>query len=156
MLNIVPRQLPRPASAPGQASAAAGAMLSLFSEVDAAQPDARIELEVSQRLKSFARYPAWLDGLAAASGQPPVPLVAGTWVVATDAERGDVAAIARAARSAAHPAELHRGADVTGLRPEVAPATALWLPTEPSLDITRLLGTLGTAVAGHRNARWYA
>jgi glycine/D-amino acid oxidase-like deaminating enzyme len=29
---------PRPAVAPGQASAAAGAMLSLFSEVDASQP----------------------------------------------------------------------------------------------------------------------
>ncbi|SEP46538.1 FAD-dependent oxidoreductase [Amycolatopsis saalfeldensis] len=146
---------PRPSSAPGQASAAAGAMLSLFSEVDASQPEERVELEVSQRLRSFARYPAWLDGLAAASGEPLVPLVAGTWVVAADAERDDVAAIARAARSATHPAELHHGAGVDGLRPEATPGTALWLPTEPSLDITRLLGTLGAAVTRHRNAHWY-
>lgn len=145
---------PRPGAASGQASGAAGAMLSLFSEVDASQPDERVELEVAQRLKAFARYPAWLAGLAAASGEAPVPLVAGTWVVATDAERDDLAAIARAARSATHPAELHNGADVDGLRPDVAPAAALWLPTEPSLDITRLLGTLAAAVAGHRNARW--
>lgn len=146
---------PRPAAAPGQASAAAGAMLSLFSEVDASQPETRVELEVSQRLKSFAQYPAWLEGLAAASGQPPVPLVAGTWVVATDAERDDVAAIARAAHSATHPAELHTGADVDGLRPEITPAAALWLPTEPSLDITRLLDALAAAVTRHHNARWH-
>lgn len=145
---------PRPATAPGQASAAAGAMLSLFSEVDANQPDVRVELEVSQRLKSFARYPAWLDSLAAASGQPPVSLADGTWVVATDTERDDIAAIARAARTANHPAELHNGAVVDGLQPELAPATALWLPTEPSLDIARLLKVLGAAVATHRNARW--
>jgi glycine oxidase len=147
---------PRPAEAPGQASVAAGAMLSLFSEVDAGQTEERIELEVGQRLKSFARYPAWLDGLASTSGQPPVPPIDGTWVVATDAERDDVAAIARAARSANHPAELHAGADIDGLRPDIAPATALWLPTEPSLDITRLLDVLATAVARHRNARWCA
>nr|CEL17615.1 Glycine oxidase ThiO @ Opine oxidase subunit B [Kibdelosporangium sp. MJ126-NF4] len=145
---------PRPASLPGQASAAAGAMLSPFSEVDASQPDTRVGLEVGQRLTSFARYPAWLDGLAAASGRPPVALVDGTWVVATDTERDDVAAIARAARAANHPAELHPGSDVDGLRPQVAPAVALWLPTEPSLDITHLLEVLGEAVAEHRNARW--
>jgi glycine oxidase len=145
---------PRPAAAPGQASAAAGAMLSLFSEVDAGQPAARVELEVGQRLKAFARYPAWLDGLAAASGHPPVQLVPGTWVVAGDAELDDLAVIAQAARAATHPAELHRGGDVDGLQPDVAPAAALWLPTEPSLDITRLLAVLAAAVAGHRNARW--
>ncbi|WP_020639800.1 FAD-dependent oxidoreductase [Amycolatopsis balhimycina] len=144
----------RPAAAPGQASAAAGAMLSLFSEVDADQSAERVELEVGQRLKSFARYPTWLDGLAAASGQPPVRLVDGTWVVATDAERADVAAIARAAHAASHPAEFHQGAAVDGLQPELTPATALWLPTEPSLDITKLLVALAAAVASHRNARW--
>ncbi|MEV5721819.1 FAD-dependent oxidoreductase [Amycolatopsis mediterranei] len=145
---------PRPGTAPGQASAAAGAMLSLFSEVDADQPEMRVELEVSQRLKSFARYPAWLDGLAGASCRPPVPLVNGTWVVATEAQRADVAAIARAARTASHPAELHDGAPVDGLRPEVAPAAALWLPTEPSLDITHLLKALAAAVTEHLSARW--
>lgn len=145
---------PRPGAAPGQASAAAGAMLSLFSEVDASQSEARIELEVSQRLKSFARYPAWLVELAAASGQPPVSLVNGTWVVATDAERDDVAAIARAAHVASHPAELHHGADVDGLQPGLAPATVLWLPTEPSLDSTHLLKALAAAVTEHRDARW--
>jgi glycine oxidase len=108
----------------------------------------------AQRLKSFARYPAWLFGLAAATGESPVPLVAGTWVVATDAERDDLTAIARAARSATHLAEMHSSADIDGLQPEIAPAAALWLPSEPSLDITRLLGTLAAAVAGHRKARW--
>ncbi|MEV6832111.1 FAD-dependent oxidoreductase [Amycolatopsis sp. NPDC051102] len=145
---------PRPGRASGQASAAAGAMLSLFSEVDATQPTERVELEVGHRLKAFARYPAWLDRLSAASGGPPVPLIAGTWVVADDGARDDVAAIARAARAASHPAELHDGADVDGLQPELGPAVALWLPTEPSLDVARLLDVLGVAVAGHRNAHW--
>ncbi|MEU4253717.1 hypothetical protein AB0F15_40630 [Amycolatopsis sp. NPDC026612] len=88
-------------------------MLSTFSEVDAAQFDERVALEVGQRLKASARYPAWLDGLTAASGHAPVPLAASTWVVANDA---DLAAIARAARSASHPAELHHGAAVDGPR----------------------------------------
>ncbi len=74
--------------------------------------------------------------------------------MATDAERADLAAIARAAHSTCHPAELHHGADVDGLQPAAAPAAALWLPTEPSLDVSRLLGTLAAAVTGHRNARW--
>ncbi len=146
---------PRPAAACGQASAAAGAMLSLFAEVDATQPAERVDLEVGQRLKAFARYPAWLNGLAAASRRPPVPLVAGTWVVADAGAREDVAAIAGAARAASHPAELHHGADVDGLQPDIAAAAALWLPTEPSLDITRLLAVLDAAVSTHRNARRY-
>ncbi|MET8997139.1 FAD-dependent oxidoreductase [Amycolatopsis sp. NPDC004169] len=146
---------PPPAAACGQASAAAGAMLSLFAEVDATQPAERVDLEVGQRLKAFARYPAWVSGLAAVSGRPPVPLIAGTWVVADDDARKDVAAIAGAARAASHPAELHHGADVDGLQPDVAAAVVLWLPTEPSLDITRLLTTLDAAVFAHRNARWY-
>ncbi|MEV6905932.1 FAD-dependent oxidoreductase [Amycolatopsis sp. NPDC051071] len=130
---------PRPAGAAGQGSAPAGAMLSPFSEVDASQPEARVELEVGQRLKAFARYPAWLDELAAASRQPPIPLVPGTWVVATAAERDDLAAIARAAHGATHPAEPHHSTDHTGLAQGAESAAALWLPTEPSLDITRLL-----------------
>ncbi|OLZ43175.1 hypothetical protein BS329_40230 [Amycolatopsis coloradensis] len=145
---------PSPMAAPGQASAAAGAMLSPFSEVDAAQAAERVELEVGQRLRSLARYPSWLAGLADAAAQPPVPLAEGTWVVATDAERADLAAIARAAHSASHPAELHHGTDVDGLRPETAATAALWLPTEPSLDITCLLRTLEAAVTRHRAARW--
>ena len=74
--------------------------------------------------------------------------------MATADEHADLAAIALAAHSATHPAELHHGVTVDGLRPEIAPAAALWLPTEPSLDITRLLDVLSMAVTGHRNAYW--
>ncbi len=147
---------PRPGRAPGQASAAAGAMLSLFSEADAEQPPDRIELEVRHRLKAFARYPAWLDQLAGLSGQPEVPLAPGTWVVATDTEQDHLDTIARAARAATHPAELHDQTAVDGLQPHTRPAAALWLSSEPSIDITRLLSVLATAVTRHPRARWHA
>ncbi|WP_228708154.1 NAD(P)/FAD-dependent oxidoreductase [Amycolatopsis keratiniphila] len=146
---------PRPGRVPGQASAAAGAMLSLFSEADAGQPPDRIELEVRHRLKAFARYPAWLDQLSGHSGHPEVPLAPGTWVVATDTERDHLETIAGAARAAAHPAELHDQAAVDGLQPSTRPAAALWLPSEPSVDITRLLSTLAAAVVRHPRARWH-
>ncbi|WP_143267657.1 NAD(P)/FAD-dependent oxidoreductase [Amycolatopsis alba] len=146
---------PRPGSAPGQASAAAGAMLSLFSEAGAGQPPDRVELEVSHRLKAFARYPAWLDQLTGLSGQPDVPLTPGTWVAATSTDRDHLATIARAAYTAAHPAEVHDHPVIDGLQPQIPPAAALWLPSEPSIDITRLLAVLAAVVARHPHARWH-
>ncbi|GAA4554214.1 NAD(P)/FAD-dependent oxidoreductase [Amycolatopsis samaneae] len=147
---------PRPGpAAAGQATSAAGAMLSPFSEVDATQPEQRVALEVEHRLRALARYPAWLEEITATTGIP-MPLVPGTWVVATEDERESVAAIARAAHAAGHTAETAAGTHIDGLQPEVPPAVALWLPSEPAIDIARLLTALGAAITRHRRARWVA
>ena len=142
---------PRPPAAAGQASGAAGAMLSIVSEVDAGQSAARVELEVEQRARAAARYPAWLESLAASSGTA-VPVATGTWVVAGHTESESLAAIAAAATQIGHAAEQHDAVD--GMRPDTRAAGALWLPTEASLDITRLLTALAAAASAHRLSRW--
>ncbi|MGH3624953.1 MAG: FAD-dependent oxidoreductase [Sciscionella sp.] len=144
---------PRPGRSPWPASAASGAMLSMFSELDTGQPEQRTALEVGYRCQAHQRYPNWLASIEAASGSP-VDLVPGTWVVAAAAERATLDAISTAARAAGHPAELHTGTDVSGLAPDVPAAAALWLASECSLDSAQLLGALGCAVGGHRSARW--
>src|SRR6476659_6441931 len=53
----------------GQASAAAGAMLGVFSEVSAQDPPARRHRDTGRRWEARRRYAIWLAELGAASGQ---------------------------------------------------------------------------------------
>lgn len=113
----------------GQASAAAGAMLSTFSEIEPGHPADRVAVETGERLAAHRAYPAWLSRLAA-SGQPAVSTIAGTWVLAPAGRLAQLAPIAAAARAAGHPAEEHDAGQIPGLRTPAGTAAALWLPTE--------------------------
>src|SRR5436309_1272208 len=61
---------PRAGDHIGQASRAAGAMLGVFSEVEAAHPLDRVEIEVAQRMAARNLYPAWLEDVTRSSGIP--------------------------------------------------------------------------------------
>lgn len=137
----------------GQASRAAGAMLTVFSEVEAAHPPERVAIEVAERVAARVGYEAWLDQLAEAGGRP-VTLTPGVWVTAsTPADRTELAAIADAAAAAGVPGELHSPGDVPGLVSETV-FEALWLPGEAGVDAEALTGSAMAAVLAHPRICW--
>jgi glycine oxidase len=139
---------PRGGDHRGQASRAAGAMLSTFSEIEPGHDPARVAAETAERLAAHQMYPGWLDRLG--TGQA----CQGTWVLALAGRRAWLDPIAAAATAAGHPAELHDAGEIPGLAaPAEAPA-ALWLPTEASIDSHVLLGALATAITAHPRAEW--
>ncbi|HTU74585.1 MAG TPA: FAD-dependent oxidoreductase [Trebonia sp.] len=139
---------PRGGEHRGQASRAAGAMLSTFSEIEPGHDPARVAAETAERLAAHDLYPAWLDRLGVG------PARAGTWVVAPGGRRAWLAPIAAAALAAGHPAEFHDAGEVPGLHLPAESAGALWLPTEASIDSLALVEALTDAIAGHPGARW--
>lgn len=138
----------------GQASRAAGAMLSTFSEIEPGHPAERVAVETGERLAAHQAYPAWLNRLAS-TGEPAVSTVAGTWVLAPAGRLAQLAPIAAAARAAEHPVEEHDAAQIPGLRTPVDTAGALWLPTEARIDSGALMDTLFQVVRRHPKAAWH-
>ncbi|MET7303402.1 FAD-dependent oxidoreductase [Embleya sp. NPDC005575] len=145
---------PRRGDHAGQATRAAGAMLSTFSEVEPHHGSDRVRVETAERLAAHEMYPAWLDRLRTNTGAT-VHAGRGTWVLAAAGERPHLDAVARTARAAGHPAEHHPPTAITAVSAPDTGAGALWLPTEAWLDSATLMDALTTAVADHRAATWH-
>jgi glycine oxidase len=144
---------PRTGEHSGQASRAAGAMLTVFSEVEAAHSPERVAVEVAERVAARAGYEAWLEQLAE-SGGPPVTLTPGVWVTASaPADRAELAAIAAAADDAGVPGQIHTPDAVPGLASESV-FEALWLPSEAGVDAEALTAAAAAAVLAHPRIRW--
>jgi glycine/D-amino acid oxidase-like deaminating enzyme len=147
---------PRTGEHDGQASRAAGAMLTVFSEVESTHDPARVQVEVGERLAALAGYQEWLASVTAASGRP-LALVPGVWVVANAVgadDAAELAAIASAAAEHGHPAEMADPSEVTGLSPQRRAWQALWLPTEASIDAPALTAALAAAVSSQPRCAW--
>lgn len=137
----------------GQASRAAGAMLSTFSEIEPHHTPQRVAADTAQRLAAHDAYPAWLDRLNTPTG--PLAAGSGTWVLAPVGHAGALDPIAAAARAAGHPAEQHPPGEIPGLNAPAESAAALWLPTEAWIDSALLMDALTATVAAHPRARWH-
>ena len=144
---------PREGSHPGQATRAAGAMLSTFSELEPHHDQQRAELETFERLAAHCMYPAWLERIAQMGGER-VGAPAGTWVLAPAGRRAHLDPIADAARAAGHDVEEHDPNAVPGLRAPASSAGALWLPTEARIDSAALMQALTRAITHHPHATW--
>ncbi|GAB2707797.1 NAD(P)/FAD-dependent oxidoreductase [Nocardia thraciensis] len=144
---------PRGLCGKGQATVAAGAMLSVFSEIEAGHSPDRIALETGERVEAHALWPELLGQLAEAGHRPPVP-TPGTWVVGTADEHSVLTSITTTARQYGHPAEHHIAPTVPGLHRRTKPAGAVFLPTEQSLDVGVLMTVLGQAIDDHPAAEW--
>jgi len=147
---------PRTGPHGGQASRAAGAMLTVFSEVESTHPPDRVRVEVGERLAARAGYEQWLAAITAASGRS-LALVPGVWVVANAVgadDAAELAAIRAAAIEHGDPAETADPGEVIGLAPQHRAHQALWLPTEASVDATALTAALAAAVYGHPRCTW--
>jgi glycine oxidase len=128
-------------------------MLTVFSEVEAAHPLARVAVEVAERVAAHASYEAWLDQLAETSGLQ-VSLTPGVWVTASvPADRAELAAIAAAAADAGVPGQLCSPKEVAGLVSETV-FEALWLPGEAGVDAEALTAAAAAAVVAHPRVSW--
>ncbi|GAB3167378.1 FAD-dependent oxidoreductase [Amycolatopsis stemonae] len=146
---------PRTGEHAGQASRAAGAMLTVFSEVEAAHPQPRVAVEVAERVAARAGYDAWLEQLANIAGRPAPALMPGVWVTASvPADRAELAAIAAAAADAGQPGQLHSPAEVPGLRSKTV-FEALWLPGESGVDAAGLVAIAAAAAMAHPRITWF-
>jgi glycine/D-amino acid oxidase-like deaminating enzyme len=134
----------------GEASAAAGAMLGVYSEVSPHDtPDRRL-VDLEGRRDARARYSAWLASIEAAGGGR-VEVQDGLFVVGNALGEDDEAAldaIADVAAACGQPAEELRGKDVPGYAPQAAArgSRALFLGAEGSVDASALLRALDTAL----------
>ncbi|WP_072474452.1 NAD(P)/FAD-dependent oxidoreductase [Amycolatopsis australiensis] len=146
---------PRTGDHAGQASRAAGAMLTVFSEVEAAHPQQRVEVEVAERVAARAGYDAWLEQVADLAGRPAPALTPGVWVTASvPADRGELAAIAAAAANAGLAGQLHSPGDVPGLHSKSV-FEALWLPGEAGVDAGELVAAAAAAAMAHPRIAWF-
>jgi glycine oxidase len=147
---------PRTGTHNGQASRAAGAMLTVFSEVEAGHSPERVRLEVGERVAARGLYDGWLAALSKASGRA-LPLVPGVWVIGNGYGANDIdhlKAIAAAAESHGSAAEFGSPADVPGLLPQIRAQDALWLPAEASIDPTALMEALTIVLTASPRCRW--
>ncbi|NMO50694.1 FAD-dependent oxidoreductase [Actinoplanes sp. TBRC 11911] len=138
----------------GQATRAAGAMLSTFSEIEPGHDNQRIAVETAERLAAHAAYPGWLERLSRHHA-PALTMVPGTWVLAPAGRHEHLAPIAAAAREAGHPAEEHDARQIPGLQAPADIAGALWLPTEARIDSAALMDALARVVRRHPRAEWH-
>ena len=143
---------PRDVSAFGAASPAAGAMLSIFSEVEPDDLEARVAEDVGERLRADALWNIWLQALDERGVA--VHRTAGTWVVGRPDEYLALDAIAGSAARYGHVAEWHRGTDVPGLVPGRAIGAALWIPSELGVDALQLLSALSDTLLANPRFRW--
>lgn len=134
----------------GSASAAAGAMLAVYSEVSAHQGAETRELEVATRAQGRALWDEWLPAITAASGAD-VELTPGIHVVGRPQDAANLGAIRAAAATVGARCEAVAPEDVPGLKPDRGweSAEALFLPDEASLDGRRLLDALHAANRSH-------
>lgn len=147
---------PRTGAHTGQACRAAGAMLTVFSEVESTHPADRVAVEVAERVTARDGYEAWLDGISAASGRY-LALVPGVWVIANSYGRDDATelkAIARAAEAHGHRADFASPSEVPGLAPQTRAHEALWLPYEASIDPAAVMDALAAALHRHPHCTW--
>ncbi|MGI5201605.1 NAD(P)/FAD-dependent oxidoreductase [Spirillospora sp. CA-108201] len=144
---------PRGGDHDGQATRAAGAMLSTFSEIEPHHDEQRVTVETTERLAAHEMYPAWLETIGGHASRRLVP-EPGTWVLAPAGRRAWLDPIAAAARAAEHPAEAHDAADIPGLVVPQTSAGALWLPTEARIDSAALMEALASAIAAHPRSEW--
>jgi glycine/D-amino acid oxidase-like deaminating enzyme len=144
---------PRGGDHAGQATRAAGAMLSTFSEIEPHHDEQRVRMETAERLAAHEMYPAWLETVSGHAGRR-LTATPGTWVLAPAGKRAWLEPIAAAARAAGHPAEQHDATDIPGLAAPPSSAAALWLPTEARIDSSALMEALTRAVTGHPRAEW--
>ncbi|MEO7430406.1 MAG: FAD-dependent oxidoreductase, partial [Acidimicrobiales bacterium] len=131
----------------GSASAAAGAMLAVYSEVSAHQDGDVRDLEVSTRRQGRALWDTWLPALAEASGME-VEVSAGIHVVGRGPQDGEsMDAIRDAAAAFGGRCDVVAPADVPGCLPDRGwePHEAVFLADEASLDGGGLLDMLGAA-----------
>ncbi len=130
----------------GMASAAAGAMLGVFSETSAYEPQARREATAAYRWQARQLYDAWLSELRARSGLP-IHVSDGLVVIANAAGAQDLKAL-QAIRDAAHtlqrPAQTFGASDIAGLAPHPNHRIldAVYLPDEGSVDTLQILAAL--------------
>jgi glycine/D-amino acid oxidase-like deaminating enzyme len=143
----------RPAGSPvGQASAAAGAMLAVYSEVSPHErPDRRL-IDLRTRREARRGYERWLRSIEAA-GAPPIPIREGLYVVGNAAGEDDEAAldaISAAAAGCEEPAEELRASEVPGYSPHPAARgfRALYLRNEGSVEARTLLDALEISIRG--------
>lgn len=139
---------------PGQATRAAGAMLSTFSEIEPRHNAQHTAVQTAERLAAHAMYPTWLERINNDSGAR-LHAEPGTWVLAPAGRRGHLEPIAAAARAAGHPAEMHDPAQIPGLNPPATSAGALWLPTEARIDSAALMDALTRSVQAHLRCAWH-
>lgn len=135
----------------GSASAAAGAMLAVHSEVSAHQDAATRDLEVATRAQGRALWDRWLPAIAAAAGVD-VELTPGIHVVGSGPRDAvNLGAIRSAAAADGARCEQVAPGDVPGLKPDRGwePSEAVFLPDEASLDGGRLLDSLHVANRAH-------
>ncbi|WP_433294429.1 NAD(P)/FAD-dependent oxidoreductase [Actinoplanes sp. CA-030573] len=147
---------PRNGEHRGQASRAAGAMLTVFSEVEAGHEAQRITTEVSERVAARSRYDAWLAAVSEASSKT-LRLIPGVWVIGNGYGADDtdhLKAIAAAAEAHGGTAEFASPRDVPGLAPQIRAHEALWLPGEASVDPVALIEALTTVAAAHPRCHW--
>ncbi len=137
----------------GQATRAAGAMLSAFAEIEPRHNTQRTAVETAERLAAHAMYPTWLERIANDGGAP-LRVEPGTWVLAPAGRGKHLEPIAAAARAAGHPAEVHDPAQIPGLNPPPTSAGALWLPTEGRIDSAALMDALTRSVRIHPHCTW--
>jgi glycine oxidase len=123
------------------ASTAAGAMLSVFSEIKPDQSTDRIDVDLRERLRSNRLWHSWLAALNDRGAR--IRVDHGTWVVGRPDEWRSLAAISAAAKRHDCIAEEHRADEVPGLSGQKRNlSTALWLPTESSVDALDVLSAL--------------
>jgi glycine oxidase len=144
---------PRMGDHRAQATRAAGAMLSTFSEIEAHHDPARVDVETRERIAATQLWPEWLARINAAAGTD-VQVPAGTWVIAPAGRTAQLRPIAAAARAAGHVAEDHDATEIPGLVPPAGCAAALWLPTEAHVDSAALMNALGRALSLHPHCVW--
>lgn len=142
---------------PATASLAAGAMLSVFSEVSASDGLVRQDLDVRERLAGRDGYSGWLLRICELSGHD-VPISPGMFVIANpdgEDDAAEVDTIQAAAVRAGRRADRIAGRDVPGLNPSrrMPAFTALHIPDEASLDAAVLHAALGAALRAHPGVR---
>jgi glycine/D-amino acid oxidase-like deaminating enzyme len=146
---------PRTGAHTGQASRAAGAMLTVFSEVESSHAPDRVAVEVAERLAARDGYETWLARISAASGRR-LDLVPGVWVIANGygEDAAELKAIAAAAEVHGHRADFASPGEVPGLAPQTRAHEALWLPYEASVDPTAVVDALAAVLRGHPHCQW--
>jgi glycine oxidase len=143
----------------GQASAAAGAMLGVFSEVSAQDDEDYTSLYVSQRWLSRQLYSTWIKQISQESGQA-IPLREGLFVIANALGQDDsleLEAIRKAAVSCGSQVEHVPPREVPGLKPQkgAVAVDALFLPDEGSVDTGHLLAALQACLDSQRKVRLF-
>lgn len=138
----------------GMASAAAGGMLGVFSEVSAQDAHERCTADVEQRWAARQLYHGWVEELRERSGID-IPLKDGLFVVANGNGPDDsraLDAIRAAAVQMGSAAETVPADTIPGFKPQLYAYDTIFLPDEGSVDTHCLLQALDLALEQHEKA----